>query len=96
MDFPEKLKKFFTRKVNFDLSSLVDGLDFTTNSFVDIGNGLIYGDSGQFKVYCKNQPFNIVATFSSFLPNSEKSKLGNLHYLKIDFTKIYTLLIAKF
>ena len=27
--------------MNFDLSSLVDGLDFTTNSFVDVGNGLM-------------------------------------------------------
>lgn len=27
--------------MNFDISSLVDGLDFTTNSFVDVGNGLM-------------------------------------------------------
>ena len=27
--------------MNFDISSLVDGLDFSTNHFVDAGNGLM-------------------------------------------------------
>ena len=27
--------------MDFDISSLVDGLDFSTNHFVDVGNGLM-------------------------------------------------------
>ena len=45
--------------MNFDISSLVAGLDFNTNHFVDAGNGLMLTNNDPYKIKIANGRFTI-------------------------------------
>ena len=73
--------------MNFDISSLADGLDFTTNHFVDAGNGLML-TNGEISVL-KRFGINYLKC------NSLKEILLMLHCLLVQLTGLAEKFILK-